>query len=99
LILMHSSFATLDSRSMNLLLACHPIFHSDDWGYQRERAVGLLVSSAGAQAAGQRSSPRTLAVHSRSFFYKKCQRVLVPGLVSFLFIGAIKCTTSALNKV
>jgi hypothetical protein len=34
LILMHSSFATLDSRSMNLLLACHPIFHSDDWGYQ-----------------------------------------------------------------
>jgi hypothetical protein len=58
---------------MNLLLACHPIFHSDDWGYQRERAVGLLVSSAGAQAAGQRSSPRTLAVHSRSFFYKKCE--------------------------
>jgi hypothetical protein len=36
-----------------------------------ERAVGLLVSSAGAQAAGQRSSPETLAVHSSSFFYKK----------------------------
>jgi hypothetical protein len=58
-----------------------------------ERAVGLLVSSAGAQAAGQRSSPRTLAVHSQSFFYKKCQQVLVPGLVS-VFVRPTICESS-----
>jgi hypothetical protein len=41
---------------------------------RRERAVGPLVRSAGAQAAGQRSSPGTHVVHSWSFFYKKANR-------------------------
>jgi hypothetical protein len=47
----------------------------------RERAVGQLVSSAGAQAASQRSSTGTPAVPS----IKKSQQVLVPVLVSFFF--------------
>jgi hypothetical protein len=49
----------------------------------REQTVGLVARLAGAQPAHLSSSPRLDSGAQEFSSIKKCQQVLVPGLVSF----------------